>query len=63
MSWLRSSAVNAFFGMISNFAKRLYKRADKAIMLITGLFSFGSFIATVLDIISDKKLNGKIRIW
>ena len=49
--------------MISNFAKRLYKRADKAIMLITGLFSFGSFIATVLDIISDKKLNGKIRIW
>lgn len=49
--------------MISNFAKRLYKRADKAIMLITGLFSFGSFIATVLDIISDKNLNGKIRMW
>ena len=63
VSWLRSSAVNAFFGMISNFAKRLYKRADKAIMLITGLFSFGSFIATVLDIISDKNLNGKIRMW
>ena len=32
-------------------------------MLITGLFSFGSFIATILDIVSDNNLNGKIRIW
>lgn len=63
INWLKSKAVNSFFTRISNCAKKLRKNADKAIMLITGLFSFGSFIATVLDIVSDKNLNGVIRIW
>mgnify|MGYP000391477590 CR=1 FL=1 len=63
INWLQSKAVSKFFNQITKYAEKLKKNAGKAVMLITGLFSFGSFIATILDIVSDNNLNGKIRIW
>ena len=63
INWLQSKAVSKFFDKITKYAEKLKKNAGKAVMLITGLFSFGSFIATILDIVSDNNLNGKIRIW
>ena len=63
INWLQSKAVSKFFNQITKYAEKLKKNAGKAVMLITGLFSFGSFIATILDIVSDNNLNCKIRIW